>query len=533
VIRHRLAQLPEPARAVLRQAAVLGRDVDPEVLAALTGDEPSTLDALDRAVEAGFLAGDGPELRFAHILVRDTLYGDISAPRRARWHAAAGEALERLRPDGVTALAHHFGLAASRDTAARAARYARLAAEDAERRADPHAAARLWRQAVAAYDRAGGGDPRGRLEAVMGLGRALALTGHLDEARRLRGEAVTAVTAADTVDDPVLVADVLAGFVVPAIWTANDDEALSRRIVEAAERALPAQEGARRARLLGTLALELRGTTADRGAAAAREAEALARDAGDPTLLAFALNARFMHAFGRTGLAAERARIGAELIEVAGGHDLVTFEVLGHLIAMQAHAALADLAAADAHARAADDLATRYELPLVGVFTAWYAGLRLAVEGRPGEAEQAYRAAQAKLDRGGMPGMAHGLLPLALLSLHEASSRAPATVEWSTWDWGPYEPWVRPLALLAEGRPEAAAEALRAQPESPHDLLREARLWLTARAAIALGDRATVRRVYGELLPAAGELAGAGSGVLTFGPVADLLQELRRAGAQP
>ncbi|MGN9909177.1 BTAD domain-containing putative transcriptional regulator [Phytohabitans sp. LJ34] len=518
VIRHRLAQLPEPARAVLRQAAVLGRAVDPEVLAALTGDEASTLDALDRAVEAGFLSGDGPEPRFTHILVRDTLYGDLSTPRRARWHAAAGEAIEHVRPYDNAALAHHFGLAASRATAPRAAGYARAAAEDAERRADPHTAARLWRQAVDAHDRTGGADLPGRLEALMGLGRARAVTGHLDDARRLRAEAVDALA---TVDDPRLVADVLAGFVVPAIWTANDDEALSHRIVAAAERALPTQDGARRARLLGTLALELRGTTTDRGSRAAREAEALARAEGDPTLLAFALNARFMHAFGRTGLAAERAEIGAELVEVAAGRDLVTFEVLGHLVAMQAHAALADLAAADAHARAADDLAARYELPLVGVFTAWYAGLRLAVEGRRGEAEAAYHAAQAKLAAGGMPGMERGLLPLALLSLRE-----PTTVEWSTWDWGPYEPWTRPLKLLAEGRPDAAAEALRSRPESPHDLLREARLCLTARAATALGDRTAMRQVYDDLLPAAGELAGAGSGVLTFGPVADVLRAL-------
>ncbi|BCB77670.1 BTAD domain-containing putative transcriptional regulator [Phytohabitans flavus] len=519
VIRHRLAQLPEPARAVLRQAAVLGREIDPEVLAALTGDELSTLDALDRAAEAGFLSEDGPELRFTHILVRDTLYGDISAPRRARWHAAAGEAIERLRPDDTATLAHHFALAASRAAAPRAAAYAGAAAQDAERRADPHAATRLWRQAVDAHDRAGGGDPRGRLEAVMGLGRALAVTGHLDEARRLRAVAVTALA---TVDDPGLVSDVLAAYVVPAIWTRNDDEALSRRIVAAAERALPTQQGAGRARLLGTLALELRGTTTDRGLRAAREAEALARAADDPTLVAFALNARFMHAFGRTGLAAERVRIGAELVEVAGGRELVTFEVLGHLIAMQAHAALADPAAAGAHARAADDLAARYDLPLVGVFTAWYSGLRLATEGRPGEAEAAYRAAQAKLAGGGMPGMAHGLLPLALLALRE-----PTAAEWSTWDWGPYELWVRPLAALAADRPEAAAEALRAQPESPHDLLREARLCLTARAAIALGDGETMRRVYDELLPAAGELAGAGSGVLTFGPVSEVLRKLR------
>jgi DNA-binding SARP family transcriptional activator len=524
VIRHRLARLPEPAQTVLRQAAVIGRDVDPEVLAAVAGDEAPVLDALDAALQAGFLTEQGPggRPRFTHILVRDTLYGDLSTVRRAHWHAAAGEAIERLHPHDVAALAHHFAQAASRATAPRAARYARDAAEQAEHRSHPHEAARLWRQAIAAHDRAGDLDIRERLNAVMGLGRALALTGHLDEARRHRAEAIT---TAERLDDPGLTASVIAAFDVPAVWTRNDDEPLSRRIVRVAERtlaALPEDRAEQRSRLLSTVALELRGTTTDRGELAAREAEAIARRTGDPALLAFALNARFMHTFGRTGLAGERARIGAELVDLAARHELVTFEVLGHLILVQAHCALADRTAADAHAEAADRLAERYELPLVSVFTQWYSALRLAVDGHPAEAEAAYRAAGARLSHSGMPGMAEGLLPLALLSLHPDKPT-------DGWDWGPYEPWVRPLILLAAGRRDEAAAALLALPESPHDLLYEARLCLAARAALALGERAVIERIHHLLLPAAGEVAGAGSGVLAMGPAADLLAELAAA----
>jgi hypothetical protein len=40
-------------------------------------------------------------------------------------------------------------------------------------------------------------------------------------------------------------------------------------------------------------------------------------------------------------------------------------------------------------------------------------------------------------------------------------------------------------------------------------------------------------RVYTELEPAAGELAGAGSGVLTLGPVADHLGDLAAALGAP
>jgi DNA-binding SARP family transcriptional activator len=517
VIRHRLARLPEEAQTVLRQAAVLGRDVDPDALALLNGEESAVLDALDAALGAGLLTEDGPggRPRFTHVLVRDTLYGDLSALRRGHWHAAAGQALERLHPEDITALAHHFARASG--PAGRAARYSAAAAEQAERDSRPHEAVRLWRQALDAYDRSAGTDRRDRLAAVMGLGRALAVTGHLDEARRHRAGAIAEVRR---LDDPELAADVIAAFAVPAVWTRNDDEHLSAQIIEVAERTLAALAPERleqRSRLLSTIALELRGTTTDRGDRAAREAEAIARRTGDPGLLAFALNARFMHTFRRTGLAPERAAIGAELVAVAAGNELVTFEVLGHLILVQAHSALGEPATADAHAQAADRLAERYELPLVGVLTRWYAALRLTLDGRVAEAEAAYRAAQLRLDGGGMPGMAAGLLALALLSLDADG--------WRDADFGPYEPWVRPLILLAAGHREQAAAALRTLPDSPHDLLWEARLCLAARAARALDDDAVLARVRADLRPADGELAGAGSAAITLGPVADHLQQ--------
>ncbi|MEV4714884.1 BTAD domain-containing putative transcriptional regulator [Micromonospora sp. NPDC049374] len=535
VIRHRLTQLPEATRTLLRQAAVVGRDVDPEVLSTFTGErEPLVLDALDQAEQAGFLSAHGPagQLRFTHMLVRDTLYDDLPQARRARWHAAAGEAMERLHPHQAAALAHHFTAAGTRATAGRAARYARSAAEQAEARAAPHDAVRLWEQAVTAYDRATDGDVHGRLAAQMGLGRSLAVTGRLAQARRHRA---AAITTAQRLDDPELLADVLTAFDVPAIWTRNDDEPLSRQValaVETALAALPPDEGTRRGHLLATLALELRGSTGDRGDRAAREAEDIARQTGDVPLLALALNARYLHTFHRAGLAPERARIGVELAEVARSRHLVTFEVLGHLIAMQAYCAVGDLAAADASATAADRLARRYELPLVGLFTRWYAALRLAIEGRPAEAKDAYREASQALPADELPGMAQGLAPLALfcLRLTTGGDLTPGeTARWQGEDWGPYEPWVRPLLLLAAGHRTEAAEALEAVPDSPHDLLREARGCLVARAAVALDDRARIRATYADLLPADGELAGAGSGVLTLGPVARHLDDLAAA----
>ncbi|MGC4810953.1 BTAD domain-containing putative transcriptional regulator [Micromonospora sp. DT228] len=543
VIRHRLAQLPAPTRTVLRQAAVLGRDLDPAVLGALADDPAAVLDAVDRGLQAGFLTeqeSDG-RLRFTHILVRDTLYADLSASRRAAWHAAVAEAMRRQQPVDPAALAHHLLHAGGQEAAHRAAGYARTAAEQAERDGNPHEAARLWAQVIDAYDRAGRDERRERLGAVLGLGRGLAVTGRLAEARRYRA---AAITDAEAVGDPRLTAEVLAGFDVPAIWTRNDDDALSERIVRAAEHALTGlgpTGSAHRSRLLSTLALEVRGATGDRGRRAAAEAERIARTVGDPGLLAFALNARFMHAFHRVGLADERARIGAELVDLATAQQLVTFEVLGHLVLVQSCCARADRAGADAHARAADRLAQRYELPLVGVFTGWYAALRLAVSGDRDAAATAYRAAAERLPADAMPGLAQGLLPLALLGLRLADAVSDAgpgpgrqrpipgpDEDWARLDWGPHEPWVRPLLLAAAGDRVATRAALRALPDEPHDLLREVRLCLTARAALAIGDRPTMERVATALRPAAAELA-AGSGMVTAGPVAGHLAELATA----
>ncbi|MFG1827216.1 BTAD domain-containing putative transcriptional regulator [Microbispora bryophytorum] len=404
-------------------------------------------------------------------------------------------------------------------------------------------AERVWAEATAAYDRTVASGARARLESTAGLLRDLAVTGG-GGLRAAREHRMAAVEAAEELGDAELTARVIGAFDVPAIWTRSDDPGQAARIVAAAGRTLaalatlPSDHEAARARLLATIALESRGDRSGDGPRAARQAEEIARRLNDPALLAFALSGLFMQTFERTGLAARRDEIGAELVDLSARHGLVTFEVLGHLIRMQARSALADFTAADAHAAEAERLAVRHERPLAGVFTTWYRALRLDATGRATaqQAEAAYRDAAARLDGAGMPGMEHGLLPLALLCLRLRHGQHPPDVEPS--DWGPYAPWARPAVLLARGRRAEAAAALRALPEPPRDLLTEALWCLAARAALTLGDRTTMERAHAALLPAAGELAGAGSGVLTLGPVAAHLDDLAAAleaalGAEP
>ncbi|MGI5499901.1 BTAD domain-containing putative transcriptional regulator [Lentzea sp. CA-135723] len=546
VIRHRLAALPADTVEVLRQASVLGRGIDVDLLSAVAGSD--VLDALDLALEAGFVVEEAPgRARFTHALVRDTVYADLSLTRRARWHEHAAATLESFRPDEVSLLAHHYLAAGSRGEAA-----VRALAGAAEATHSPRDAVRLWRAAIAAA-----GEERVGL--LTGLGRALAVSGDLEAARKQRSTALRLATAttlatprlataasampasrpADApasprgtatstsapsagaptagptspIGDPSVVAEVIGSFDVPGIWTTNDDPAHSAELVAAARRTLPAFPAptATRARLLATIAMEDRGTGARLPEAV--EAEAIARDLDDPALLAFALNGRFMHTFHRTGLAPERAAIGRELVAVSAAHHLVTHEVLGHLILVQANAALADFQAADEHARHADGLAERHDLPLVGVFTEWYAALKLAAAGDKAKADRAYRAAAERTGGTGMWGMERGLLPLALLSLH-----GPSTVDLDD-DWGPHREWVAPLVLP----PDEAVVAARALPDGPKDLLAEVRGCLLHLAAVRLGDDGLRRRARPVLLPAKGELV-AGTGLFTFGAVADYLR---------
>jgi DNA-binding SARP family transcriptional activator len=393
------------------------------------------------------------------------------------------------------------------------------------------AAGQIWSETVAAYGRPVNVDARARLRSTVDLLRSLAVTGGsgLVAARHQR---MASILAAEELGDPDLTARVIGAYDVPAIWSRSDDPEQATAVVAAAERALAAlpadARGPERTRLLATIALESRGVTGPRGRLAAEQAVTRARRSGDPALLAFALNGMFMQTFRRAGLATHRDAIGAELIEISTMHGLDTYELLGRLIRMQALSGLGDLAGADAHALAADRLAERYGSPLITVFTTWYRALRVAADaGDLTSASATYRSAAHALDGAGMPGLERGLLPLALLAVR-IRQRLPAPAD-DDIEWGPYTPWVRPLTLIAQGRRNHAATALRTLPDPPPDHLLEALWCLIARAAVTLDDRGTMQRALDALAPAAAELAGAGSGVMTLGPVAAFLDELAQA----
>ncbi|WP_345563150.1 BTAD domain-containing putative transcriptional regulator [Nonomuraea rosea] len=524
VLRRRVARLPAQAQTILRHGAVIGRESDVDVLTAVSGaDEETVLAAIESGLVTGLLTEpEAGRLRFAHVLIRDTLYDDLSRIRRARLHLRVARAIEEHDPGDVAALAHHYSAAGAEP--GKAVRYARLAAEQAERRFAHHEAAALWQQALDSF----AGDPRERLELTLSLVSALANTGQLVKARTHRERAVR---DALPLGDPDLLARVSVSFEVPTFWSSREYGTLDAGLIEAVEETLtrlPPGDGTTRCRLLTTLAFELEGEPTERGYLASQEAVAMARRLGDRHLLVLALNGRFHQSF-RYGGQAERVSLGHELLSLSGSD--VTVEVLGHLMLMQAAINAADLAAADRHADRARHLADLYDLPLTLAVTGFYDGLRAVLAGDHEAAELRYRAGAELAGRLGMWQHEVGLLLLARYGMHLMRGDTAPLLP----DLAPFAaegPWreqtleLYALALCHAGRP-AEAHALVAAGTPP---IRRDYFWhiLTAvrgLLGIALDDAGRAEAAYEALLPLSAEPVGS-TGYLAVWPTAQVLGEL-------
>jgi DNA-binding SARP family transcriptional activator len=367
-----------------------------------------------------------------------------------------------------------------------------------------------------------------RLRSMSAVARDAAITGGTNLVLAQDHRAAAVAEAART-GDPELTARVIAAYDVPTIWTRADDPERSAALVATTRQTLQRlgkqARPALRARLLATIGLEHRGTRDHWAAEAAAEAEQLARDLTDPNVLVLALNARFVQSFQHSGRTGERAAIAGELIELSTRHDLPRFEILGHLIKIQVNAARGDTEAAEEHAVAAERLATIHESPTVPVLTAAFRTMRLATRSTdPAEVAHAYRTMATDLAGAGMPGVAAGIFPLALLSLRVRHHR-PAPTD-PDLDWGPYRPWVQPLIDLARDNPTAARRAAASAPTPPADHLYDALWAVNAHTAILLQDNELATQAYHALAPLRGEIAGGATAMINFGPVDDLLAAL-------
>ncbi|MEV5408741.1 BTAD domain-containing putative transcriptional regulator [Thermopolyspora sp. NPDC052614] len=389
VLRRRLLRLSAEHRAVLEAATVLGAAADRQALAEMCGRDVDG--ALDTAVRMRLLADD---LRFAHDLVRETIYGDISSARRSELHLKALSVLERRPGPDLAMLARH-AIAAGPPAAERAVRWASATARQSSARHAYEDAALWWRRAVDTHAALADADPAEHVELLLGLVRAQLDAGDGVAARRTRAEAVR---AADGSGDPVLTARALTSLEAPGLWrlfnTYGDLELHTVRRIEDALAALPPGDSELRCRLLGCLGMELLDVKVDpRCDTASAEALAMARrlvarGEADARLLAVTLNARYLSILTPERLA-EVDAIGRELTELG----LPGSELLGHMILARTRLEVFDIEGADRAAERAAVLVERLDLPWPRFQHLLWTGARRLIDGDFAAADAAFAAA--------------------------------------------------------------------------------------------------------------------------------------------
>jgi class 3 adenylate cyclase/tetratricopeptide (TPR) repeat protein len=290
VVGQRLARLSDDTNTVLAAAAVIGTEFDVALVSAVAKrSEVEVLDALEAATRARLLEeATLDQYRFAHTLVRATIYDGLSKSRRVRLHRLAADGIESLHADDldehVVSLARHLAEIAPRDPEAvgPAIDYASRAGAQALARLAPDDALHWYRQALKLLERTGDPDDARRGALLVGLGDAQRQTGEPAHRQTL----LAAAELAQRLDDTgLLIRAVIAnsrGMLSSSLQV--DTERIAA--LEAARAATEDQLSRERALVLATLAAELAIADRARMRLLADEAIALAHRLGDdPTLV--------------------------------------------------------------------------------------------------------------------------------------------------------------------------------------------------------------------------------------------------------
>ncbi|QFY11137.1 AAA family ATPase [Nonomuraea phyllanthi] len=313
VIERRLARLPETTRELLRAAAVAGREVPLDLLAALA-DRPveEVMSHLEPALATGLLV-EAAGYRFSHALVRQALDAGLTRLDRARLHLRAGEHLETAAGADPAILAGHFADAATLGGAAKAVTYAARAARQAAARHGYEEAVQLWELALGHLPP---GDSPGRCRALTELGQVRRTMGDAEAAHRDLAEAVG---QAQRLGDREALAEAISVFGGLSVWNWRPYGTVDEDMVAILEDLLAGDlDDPTRAALLGTLGTELYyGPRRAEGERLALGAIDLARRSGDSMLLARALNNYLIASFV-PGRVAERLAAADEMLALPG-----------------------------------------------------------------------------------------------------------------------------------------------------------------------------------------------------------------------
>jgi tetratricopeptide (TPR) repeat protein len=384
-IRRRLLPLRSEVHETLEVAAVQGRDFDITTLERAAGiSRPELLERLDDALAVQLVEeapGPAGTFRFAHGLIRETLYGDLTATGRARLHAAVGDALEPTASEAE--LAHHFVEAAPVGDPSKALEHAERAGHEALAALAYERAAELFDAALAALDMLGAPDDRRRGELLLLRGQAQMQAGG-DAARATLMAAIDLARRGGDSDLLARAALSLGGF---GLSPGMVDDVLVAVLEEALEGLSP-DGGALRARLLVRLAVALYYSDAvDRREELVQEALGIARGLDDPPTLAYVLDQGHIATSGP--YTTERGLAWAhELFELADDVGDPELAVRAHSWQIDLLLELDDLPGADMAIEALDRIATDSRDPRARAYIPLHRARRAMISGRLDDTEQ-------------------------------------------------------------------------------------------------------------------------------------------------
>ncbi len=296
VLLRRVGRLPDGTQSLLMVAAVAGGELQPDLLAHVTGtDAEQLLLGLEPAIDAGLVttAGGGWGFRFRHPLIGQSLYASAERVERARLHARIAAAFEDLSSATTAAdvaqLAYHYLAAGPFGDPVKAVRYARAAAHRAVRQGAWQDAARHLEQALAVISPAFPDADAARCDVLVELGQVRRSAGLLREAHAAFDESIS---LADRNRDENRTLAAAVAFGAPQLWGPREWGETDTGLIALLERQLDRiadSDPARRVRILATLATELCfDEAASRGWDYANQALDTARRLGQPDELGIA-----------------------------------------------------------------------------------------------------------------------------------------------------------------------------------------------------------------------------------------------------
>jgi DNA-binding SARP family transcriptional activator len=324
VIGRRLKRLSDESLRVLTLASLIGREFELEALARLSAlASDRLLDVLDEAVAARVVTdvpGAPGRLRFAHALVRETLYDELTTPRRVQLHRRVAEVLEKLYardPEPHLAeLAHHFFEAAPGGDVRKAQEYAQRAGDRALELLAFEEAARLYGLALQTLEQQPS-DPLGRCELLLRLGEAHERAGN-------EPAATSAFLAAAEIARSAGASEQLAraalGYGGRFVWVVHGLIGEGEDVLSLLEDGLCAvgdEDSVLRVRLLARLSGVLRDRPErERRDLYSAHAVEIARRLGDREALAYALDGRYSAIWGPDNVE-ERLSMVEEILRLA------------------------------------------------------------------------------------------------------------------------------------------------------------------------------------------------------------------------